>query len=73
MSLDVLEMGFKDKNSLVIHDVKSTVLLEKFCSFVVKAESTFIYKNKVVKNHTFDLTKIETIKKNNKLIYLEKC
>ena len=46
MSLDVLEMGFKDKNSLVIHDVKSTVLLEKFCSFVVKAESTFIYKNK---------------------------
>ncbi len=27
MSLDVLEMGFKDKNSLVIHDVKSTVLL----------------------------------------------
>ena len=73
MSLDVLEMGFKDKNLLVIHDVKSTILLEKYCSFVVKAESSFIYIYKVVKNHTFDLTKIETIKKNNKLIYLKKC
>ena len=26
MSLDVLEMGFKDKNSLVIHDVKECSL-----------------------------------------------
>ena len=63
MSLDVLELGFKDKNSLVIHDVKSTILLQKYCSFVVKADSTFKYKNEVMKNYTFNLTKIETIKK----------
>ncbi len=73
MCLDVLEIEFKDKNSLVIHDVKSTVLLEKYCSFVVKSASTFKYKNKDMKNYTFNLTKIETIKKNNKLIYLERC
>ena len=73
MSLDVLEIGFKDKKSLAIHDVKSTVLMEEYCSFVVKAAKIFKYENKDIKAFTFNLTKIETIKKNNKLIYLERC
>lgn len=63
MSLDVLEIKFKNKDLLVVHDVKSTIMLQEYCSFIVKAASVFKYNNKVVKNYTFNLAKIETIKK----------